>query len=112
MITKQDYYNFTGIDLDIELKKSKYDNRSQAVEIFLRRIHTWCVDYLATNYAYTLTDEDVTEFNRGVLHQVEHELKNGHNGVLATNAKTIWQRAGFMNITQEDSKRQHAYYRL
>lgn len=116
MITKQDYYDFAGIDLDIELKKSKYDNRSKAVEIFLERIYTWCVAYLYDKYAYNIEDSEVTAdeleaFKKGVLFQVEHELKNGHDGKLANDARMVWQRQGFMNITQDDSKRYGVYSR-
>lgn len=116
MITKQNYFDFTGIDLDIELKKSKYDNRSKAVEIFLERIYTWCVAYLFDKYAYDIEDEEVTAeeleaFNKGVMYQIEYELKNGHDGKLANDTRMMWQRHGFMNITQDDSKRYSYYHR-
>lgn len=117
MITKQDYLNFSGIDLDIELKKSKYDNRSKAVEIFLERIYTWCKNYLLDKYAFDVTADDITaeeleSFNRGVLYQIEYELKNGHDSKLAHDTRMMWQRHGFMNITQSDSKRYSSYHRL
>ena len=31
-VTKKDYLDFSGIDLDIELKKGNYDNPTKAVE--------------------------------------------------------------------------------
>ena len=62
-VTKQDYFDFAGIDLDLELKKSRYDNTGKAVEIFLKRMQEWMNDFIHTYYFNDTFDE--TAFKKG-----------------------------------------------
>ena len=104
-VTKKDYFDFSGIDLDIELKKSNTDNPSKAVDIFLKRVEDWCLEYLRFNYF--VTDIDFDYFKKGVLHQIDYIRKNGDLSihatenlkVLAPNAFRSFKMGGMCNTT-------------
>lgn len=125
-VSKQDYYDFSGIDLAIELKGSNYDNVSDVVDIFLSRVEQWCLEYLEfrfrvtptePTYRNTSTEEDVPIFNsnafkKGVLHQIDYLRKNGDLSIqaagesrkLAPNALMSWHNAGMANIAHKNPK--------
>ena len=86
-VTKQDYFDFSGIDLDIELKKSNYDNPSKAVEIFIGRIEDWMRMHVELNFFYKTWDEDA--FKLAVLHQIDYVRLNGELYIDATNTHRI-----------------------
>lgn len=116
-VTKKDYLDFSGIDLDIELKKGNYDNPTKAVEIFIKRIQDWCKDYLLFNYI--LSEEDISEvyFKKGVLHQIDYIRRNGeltienaeNIRVLAPNAYMAFKMGGMCNTTYERPKYGNRY---
>ncbi|MFA6336271.1 MAG: hypothetical protein WCX48_12120 [Bacteroidales bacterium] len=107
-ITKDDYFSFSGIDLEIELRKGNTDNPSKAVDIFLQRVEDFCLDYLHQNYRITPTSDewDAVYFKKGALHQIDYIRLHGElsidaaNGMatLAPNAFTQFQLAGMTNI--------------
>lgn len=112
-VTKQDYFDFAGIDLDLELRGSATDNPSNAVNIFIRRIEDWCLDHLKENY---LKDEldwnskfDAVAFKKGVLHQIDFIRRHGEvsidydtsNKVLAPNAYLAFKLGGMCNCNHE-----------
>jgi hypothetical protein len=125
-VTKQDYYEWSGIDLALELKGSNYDNISDAVDIFLFRVETWCLDYLTHYYRVTITDPkdrqgnpifDVDAFKKGVLHQIDYLRRNGDLSIqaisiarnttstaplLAPNTLMVWKNAGMCNIAHKN----------
>ena len=79
-VKKQDYYDYSGIDLDIELKKSNYDNPTKAVDIFIDKIENFCLDYLVTKYRLVvadLTDAQKEKLNAGILRQMDYIRING-----------------------------------
>ena len=102
-VTKQDYLDFAGIDLDLELKKSKYDNPGKAVEIFIRRTTDWMYDFIQTRYFNDTFDDDA--FKKAIMHQIDFILKNGDTSLsaissgtrLASNAYQVLHRAGMCN---------------
>lgn len=125
-VTKQDYYEWAGIDLALELKGSNYDNISDAVDIFLTRVEGWCLDYLAHHFRVTLTDPkdkdgvaifDLVAFKKGVLHQIDYLRRNGDLSIqavsiartttsiapeLAPNALMVWKNACMANIAHKN----------
>jgi len=125
-VTKQDYYDFSGIDLAIELKGSNYDNVSDAVDIFLTRVENWCLEYLEFMYRVTTTEPtykntttnldtpifNLAAFKKGVLHQIDYLRKNGDLSIqaiagqrrLAPNALMSWKNAGMANIAHKNPK--------
>lgn len=54
-LTKQDYYDFSGIDLALELQGANTDNPSDIVDIFLERLENWCLDYLFMKFGVSTT---------------------------------------------------------
>lgn len=125
-VTKQDYYDFSGIDLAIELKGGNYDNVSDAVDIFLSRVENWCLEYLEFTYRITPTEptyrnketeEDVPIFNSSafgkvVLHQIDYLRKNGDLSIqsanslktFAPNALMTLRNSGMANIAHKNPK--------
>lgn len=110
-VTKQEYLDFSGVDLDMELKKSNYDNTSQAVEIFIRRIQNWILEYLEFKYFITEAEMEDATVKRGVLHQIDYLRLNGDLSidatnklsVLAPNAFSVYHRAGYCNTVPEST---------
>lgn len=99
-VTKDDYLKFAGIDLDLELKKTNYDNPTGAVDIFITRIEDWCKDYLYSKYFTNDDNFEATYFKKGVLHQIEYTLKNGEGDILAPKAFQQFQLGGMCNTSQ------------
>jgi hypothetical protein len=106
-LTKQDYYDFSGIDLAIELSGTNTDNPSDVVDIFLKRIEDWCLSYLSSQYNILPTSDewDLTQFKKGLLHQIDYIRLNGEVSVraanniklLAPNAYREWKIGGMVN---------------
>lgn len=104
-VTKQDYFDFSGIDLDIELRKSNSDNPSKAVDIFLTRVENWCLDYL--EHHYFVNDIDEEYFKKGVLHQIDYVRRHGEISintgsdikVLSPDAFKAFKAGGMANTT-------------
>lgn len=125
-VTKDDYYDFSGIDLSIELKGSNYDNVSDAVDIFLVRVENWCLEYLEHMFRITTTEPtykntttgydtpifSAAAFKKGVLHQIDYLRKNGDLSIqaiagqrrLAPNALMSWKNGGMANIAHKNPK--------
>lgn len=125
-VTKQDYYDFSGIDLAIELKGSNYDNVSDVVDIFLSRVENWCLDFLEYKFRVTTTEptyKNTTSgeyepifnpdaFKKSVLHQIDYLRKNGDLSIqsansaktLAPNALMIWRNSGMSNVAHKNPK--------
>lgn len=81
LVTKDDYRLHSGIDLDKELKKSNYDDETNAVNIFLNYWTEWCQDYLKVNYGWNGNfedDEQLKYFKRGVMHQIDYVRMQGN----------------------------------
>jgi hypothetical protein len=115
----QDYYNFSGIDLEKELISSNYDNPSDFVDIFITRLEDWCEDYLFMKYGvsplYPTTKEgvpifDLNAFKKGLLHQIDFLRRNGdlsiqavnEGKVLAPNAYMVWKNSGMCNLAHKN----------
>jgi hypothetical protein len=107
-ITKDDYFNFAGIDLAIELRKANTDNPSKAVDIFLARVEDWCMDYLKQHYFFEPEEFHAEQFKKGVLHQIDYIRTNGDMSLdaanmlskLAPNAFRQFQLGGMTNCSK------------
>jgi hypothetical protein len=79
-ITRQDYKDFTGIDLQLELKDN--DDASNKVEIFISNIENWCESHIqyATGQKInftTLETDSLQHFKKGILYQLQYVIRNG-----------------------------------
>jgi hypothetical protein len=109
-VSKSDYEDFSGINLDIELNASSFD-RSDYVDIFLTRIENYCLNFLKKNYHVFPEDDafDSQSFSQGVLYQIDWVLAHGDTTVrvnkdipqLAPNAYNEWKLAGMCNIRHD-----------
>jgi len=108
-INKDDYFNFSGIDLSLELRKSNTDNPTSAVDIFINRIEEFMLNYIQINYIYKDEDFDAVAFSKACLHQIDYVRRNGELSIdaantmtlLAPNAKMELKLAGMANTTQK-----------
>ncbi len=78
-VTRDDYRNFAGIDLELELKDN--DDTSNKVNIFISKIEDWCEAYVQYHSAQkinfaTLLPEQIEHWKKGILHQIEYVLRN------------------------------------
>lgn len=85
-VTKSDYLDFAGIDLDLELKKSNYDNPGKAVEIFIARVEDWMYDFIHSQYFNDTFDE--VAFKKAIMHQIDYIRKNGDMSLMAVSSGT------------------------
>jgi hypothetical protein len=118
-LTQQDYLDFSGINLSLELQGSNYDNPSDMVDIFLKRVEDWCLDYLFMKFGVSTTypkgeDKlpifDAVAFKKGLLHQIDYLRRNGDLSIqavnqapeLAPNALMVWKNAGMCNVAHKN----------
>jgi len=121
-ITKQNYLDFSGIDLVLELQGANYDNPSDMVDTFIVRLEEWALSYLfmkfGTSTTYPTDDDDVAifdadAFSLGLLHQIDYLRRNGDlsiqsinkGKVLAPNTYMIWKNAGMCNLAHKRTER-------
>lgn len=110
-ITKKDYFDARGIDLEIELKGSVTDNPSKQVEIFISQIEEWLINYLASKYDFNegmilATALQESAFKKAVIYQIDYIRRNGNlsvdsentKQVLSPDAYNVLYSAGFCNI--------------
>ena len=71
-ITKKDYFDKRGIDLEIELKGSVTDNTSKKVEIFISQIEEWLINYLASKYDFTEKNDNSNKLSRRSIQKSSH----------------------------------------
>lgn len=106
-VSESEYFDFSGIQLSIELSGTNTDNPSDIVDIFLTRIENWCLSYLELNYDCYPGEEkfNLPQFKKGVLHQIDYIRINGELSIrqvndmklLAPNAFTEWKLGGMAN---------------
>lgn len=79
-VTKDDYRNFSGIDLGLELRD--LDDTSNKVNIFINSIENWCETFLAYHSTKELklnelTADQTAHYKRGIMYQIQWVLRNG-----------------------------------
>lgn len=119
-ITKEDYFNKRGIDLNLELKGSSTDNPSNAVNIFISNIEEWILEYLENKYDFDRFElEENTDwqeaFKKAVIHQIDYIRRNGDltldcantYNALSPNAFNVLKNVGMCEIQRQ---RRSGYY--
>ena len=111
-LTKDDYFNKRGINLDIEFRSSRYDDPSNAVNLFLQQAEDFVCEYLETNYGTTRAmleaDPDNT-IQKALIYQIDFILENGdltNIDTLCNNAFRVLRNKGFCNLQTDGSKPQ------
>lgn len=103
-VTKDSYFEFSGIDLDIEIKSGQYDNPTLATETFIKNTQTEFYELIRANYEITLWDDDI--FAKALLWQIKHILKHGEESGINKTAYRIMHENAMINPQQD-----HRYYR-
>ena len=106
-VSESEYFDFSGIQLSIELSGTNTDNPSDVVDIFLSRIEQWCLSYLELKYDVNPYSEkwNLARFKKGLLYQIDYIRINGELSVrqvndmklLAPNCFTEWKLGGMCN---------------
>lgn len=99
-VTKDDYYNFTGIDLDIELKSANTDNPTAAARIFIRRVTNWFYNKLQSDFTIEDDNWDDDIFKQAILYQMEHIIDKG-TWIIADSAYEELHNNGIVNPARE-----------
>ena len=95
-LTKSDYLNFDGIDLDIELPND--DNAKGKVDRFLREVERFTIIELR-KYGFNenmVNDSNLQDFKYGLMYQVRHFLNKGRDGRLDPLAWDYFHQTGFI----------------
>lgn len=105
-LTKDIYFGKRGIDLDIEFRGSRYDNESNAANIFLQQEEDFVCDYLSLNYGVTKDMLDADIMQKALIYQVDFVLESGeiNNQELCANAYMVLRNAGYCNMKTDGSK--------
>ena len=98
-VSADDYLEFAGIDLDIELKAGFSDNPTKRVEIFIKNTQTWLYQYILTHY--TITEWSDTVFKQALLWQIKYTLKYGEDKDLDKTAYSIMHQNAMINPSVE-----------
>lgn len=81
LVSKQDYLEFTGIDLDTELVSLMINDVGDApAERFIQSVENWCLEWLKINYFFNgifLSSHQKECFKKGVMYQMAYIIKNG-----------------------------------
>lgn len=105
-IVKNDYFEFTGIDLEMELMRSSVDNKTKQVDIFIKRITEFMYEYMENNFTRQKYEPNRDEvIKKAILYQMEYFLEHGNLSlynptglaVLSPNAYRVLKNAGLGN---------------
>ena len=98
-VTKDSILEFTGIDLDIELKDSNYDNPTLKANIFLRQQQTWLYNYMTYRFDISNYDDDWDDdvFTEALKWQVKRVLKYGEDEKLDPMAYRVLRNSAMAN---------------
>lgn len=95
-VTKEDYFNYSGLNLELEFKGTATDNPSNYVNIFIKKVETFVVDYVTLNYSYDNFNEEVVK--KAILEQIDYVLLNNFDDKLCAKAKMTLKLGGMGNI--------------
>lgn len=105
-VNANDYLEFRGISLELELMNSPSDNRGKQADIYISGITDFIYDYMESNFKgqrYEPNREEVIK--KAILYQMEYFLEHGdlsvynpdNLNILAPNAYRVLKNAGLAN---------------
>lgn len=79
LVSKQDYFNFSGEDLDNLFRVENSDNPSNAVNIFISRVQHQLLEELKANYLVTdrMLRNKQEILRQAIIYQIEYFLLVG-----------------------------------
>lgn len=105
-INRDLFYEFSGVDLDIQLKNSRSNNPTRAVAIFCKNIQTWFYTEISTTYDIVADNWDDDVFKTALNWQMKHIIKYGEDGKIDDTAYNVMHEIGMINPSQQER-----YYR-
>lgn len=104
VVTKEDYLDFIGIDLAVELLNTPSDNPQRMPEIYIRNTTNFIYEYMDSYFVKAKHTNDEA-IKKAILYQIQYFLEHGnvslHNPdnipVLSPNAYRVLKNAGLGN---------------
>lgn len=100
-VSKDDFLEFSGLDLEIEFANGNYDVDDMP-RIFINRVETTAIELLKDYYDNEDIEEKIKknliQFKKGMCYQIMEKLKYGETETLNKTAKTIWTNIGLCNL--------------
>lgn len=98
VVTKSDFLNYFGINLDLELPNG--DNANNKVERFIWRVETYCNNILLKYNHQTITDNNIQRYKNGVMLMMNHTLNVGFENLkgFTDEAFNEFRMGGFCNV--------------
>ena len=97
IVTKSDFLNAFGINLDLELADD--DNANNKSERYIWRIETYCKNELSHYATQEITHNNIDKFKYGVMFMIYHSLKVGYSNLngLTQDSYNAFRMGGFCN---------------
>lgn len=105
-ITKDDFKNYSGIDLELEFANGNYDTENMP-EIFIDRVQNNLINYLKSNYPnfknkLALNDNELCEkdkvyFFEALLPQINYVLRTNDITNICNESYNILKGSGLIN---------------
>lgn len=102
IVSKSDFLNAFGIDLDLEVPRG--DAPNNASERFIWRVENYCKGILANFKEQEITETNIQYYKNGIMFMIYHALKVGImnlNG-LTDEAFREFRLGGFCNVIKFD----------
>jgi len=98
-VTKDSFFEFSGIDLDIELDNANYDNDTLKANIFLRQQQKWLYDYMFYRFDTSKWDDEWDDalFTEALKWQIKRVLKYGEDDMLDPTAYRVLRQGAMAN---------------
>ena len=100
VVTKSDYLNTFGVNLDLEVPKG--DNAPNRTERYIWRIENYCKGILSKFKYQPITDDNIQRYKNGVMLMIYHSLKVGFVNLkgLTDEAFNEFRLGGFCNVVK------------
>ena len=98
IVTKSDYLNYFGINLDLEVPKG--DAPSNATERYIWRVESYCKAIISKFNYQEVNENNIQYFKNGVMLMIYHSLKVGFENLigLTDEAFNQFRLGGFCNV--------------
>jgi hypothetical protein len=98
IVTKNDYLNHFGINLDLEVPKG--DEPTNATARYIWRVENYCNTLLARYKEQPINDDNIQRYKNGVMLMIYHSLKVGFENLNGLTDEAFYQfrLGGFCNV--------------
>lgn len=117
VINKTDYFNYSGIHLDLEFRDGDVDDGTSGAEKYLKNVSLEVWDYLKSKYIFDVekieklmdNKDFANDYKRALCIQVDYIRRSGDAGIyteldknyLSPKSQNIFRGLGLMNLQPE-----------